>query len=435
MVSNVSGAEGPGKPHRYEVGGDAAKPERVARGPAPRAPDERFPPPRSSPFASPPDQPRRDGVTAAPVGAPNADIPDEYLARLDATIDANFPPRYLRYPEEVFSGYPPYLKREGELHYVPEVVARYNPFNLTIPYRLQSYETLYDHTRVPLDSSNPWVATRWELGRSLAIRTHLDLVKQYNIAYVTLLRAVNGSGAALAELKTLFTGNKILETAEVRVEFMNTKSTRDDHLQTFVDAMIGLLCVDVLRSSDSQISTAARIRALEILRDDFNLDAIATALTTRGDALGFRLTAGQEVYDLIPRTFVTKREEAGGTPHDDLFWKNEKIKEIFPSKPHPGGLGNIVDLDEGLRELVSKYPREAVQVLLSVVRTQNFQVDQTLAFHALVALTKLDESRKEIVFGSGASYRKRDSANKSFQERMSRALNGVRNANDRTGEH
>jgi hypothetical protein len=90
------------------------------------------------------------------------------------------------------------------------------------------------------------------------------------------------------------------------------------------------MVIDVLRSPENAIPTAARIRAFELLYRCFDLDVIASSFERYN--LEFKLpysAKNEPVEDMIPRSFMQIPEEKGGIPHNDLFFQNIKIREIF----------------------------------------------------------------------------------------------------------
>ena len=103
---------------------------------------------------------------------------------------------------------------------------------------------------------------------------------------------------------------------------------------------------------------------------------------------------------------MAKIEERGGTPHNDLFLKNQKISDLFGKTESIHGFTITKALDRGVAQLLQRHARETVQVLLSLMRLHDTRpVTIKLAFHALVGLSKLDPIQKGELFGVVASYR------------------------------
>jgi hypothetical protein len=216
---------------------------------------------------------------------------------------------------------------------------------------------------------------------------------------VDLLEAINGSSVAILDIKDKLATHKLYENAGIDPDFLQKDNTSIE----FRQSCLAYLVIDVLRSPDNAIGTAARVCALELLYQHFDLDAVASSF--KQNCLGFILPGSakdEPVEDMIPRPFMERPEEKGGIPHNDLFLRNAKVREIFRIRQD---YGIVIAFDAGVSVLLQQHPAETVQTLLSLIRVQNFEVDRKLVFYTLVSLSKLDHIQKGELFGVKASYR------------------------------
>jgi hypothetical protein len=216
---------------------------------------------------------------------------------------------------------------------------------------------------------------------------------------VDLLQAINGSGVAISNIKDKLETHKLYASADIDPKFLE----KDNSSVEFRQSCLAYLVIDVLRSPDEAIGTAARVCALELLHQHFDLEAVASSF--KKNDIGFKLpySAKEEpVEDMIPRSFMERPEEKGGTPHNDLFLKNAKVREIFRVRQH---YGLKMDFDAGVSILLQQHAAETVQTLLSLLRANDWAIDRKLVFHTLVGLSKLDHIQKGELFGVKASYR------------------------------
>lgn len=320
-------------------------------------------------------------------GTAETGIDESYLAELEAKIAAAYPADG-RYPDEVYQN-PPDLGPPRRFE--NRDPSPYNPLGLHLPRRLERYYALYDGKKVNVDGT---VESNDRLSMRSAITTHLELVKQYNLAYVAMLRAANGSEQALAELKAAFAEGKIFDIAGTPKASLNRGED-----QRLLQAMLGHLSLDILRSPDPDITTAARIGALEMVRDHFDVDAIAKAVVAEGES-GIMLHYRDHAGDLIPQTFQTNAER--NLSHTQSFWENAQIKQILDNRDDDGWK---TDIEAAVNELSLKYRKETVQTLVSFLRYPNARVDGASVFRALIGLTELEGPRRQRIFGQDASYR------------------------------
>jgi len=375
MVSNVSptgGADGsaPLSEKRDDIEVDGTTPTtrhqdgRLPTSAGPRAPASGKAAPLAADLA---------GRLRASRGADRA-IDPGYIEMIEAKAIAAYPPD-ANYAPRVFQ-FPPSLSNPvgGAKH----SVSPYNPLGLRVPFHLISETILYG--RIVGDEA-----------RVKAITSYLELAKQYNLSYVEFLRAASGSDDAVARLKTSLLEGKILDAAGVQVALLAIEH------QSLLHEIQGHLCLDVLRCPDVEVPTTARIRALEIVRDHFDVTAVAEVLSK--GILGL-VRGPQKIYDLIPERFITTEEERTKS-HASRFLRNGYIKSLFPVGKTNGRPFSLSAL-----ELASKYPEETVQTLLGFIRMSDATSPQRAsAFQALIRLTSLDEVRKERIFGVNASYR------------------------------
>jgi hypothetical protein len=241
----------------------------------------------------------------------------------------------------------------------------------------------------------------WALKIETAREQFLNFVREFHLLFVDLLEAVNGCNDALSRIADKLETCRMYECAGI-----NTKHLEEDSASVgFRRSCLAYLAIDVLRSPEKDINTAARVRALALLYN-FKLDAIASSFAEHKQNFILPDTARYEpVEDLIPRSFMQRPEEKGGTPHNDLFFHNTKIWEIFEIR-QKGDINSRMNLDRGLAKLLQKYPAETVQTLLSILRMHDIHHDvRKVVFHMLVGLSQLDSVQKGELFGIMASYR------------------------------
>lgn len=316
----------------------------------------------------------------------DAGIDERYLAGLEEKIAAAYPADG-SYLETAYQK-PPHLARPENFK---AGASPYNPLHLRLPLRLESYLSLYDARKIGFRGERH---DDHRLSKQTAVTTHLELAKHHNVAYVDMLRAANGSEQALSRLKAAFIEGKIFDAAGIYKACL--KHGEDQRL---LQAMLGHLSLDILRSPEREITTAARIGALEILRDHFDVDSIAKAVAdpTESGIVHYR----DHTNDLIAQTFLTDPADRN-LPHTQLFWANKKIIEIFAAREDDGWK---IDVKKGVAELSRRFRKETVQMTIGLLRYEHSSVDGASAFRALIGLTELDESTKQRIFGDYASYR------------------------------
>ncbi|CAN7303808.1 hypothetical protein LJR230_001460 [Trinickia sp. LjRoot230] len=319
----------------------------------------------------------------------DAGIEESYFADLEAAIAAVYPADGA-YPDEVYQ-HPPVLRLRETFEDRP--ASPYNPLGLRFPRRLQAFPYLYNVRKISADGSKQG---NERISEQTAVATHLDLAKQYNLAYVALLRAANGSPEALEQVKSTFNEEKIFGDARI-----DTARLNHGNEQRLSLAMLGHLSLDVLRSPDREVTTAARIQVLEILRNHFDVDLIAKAVTDKAEN-GLSLQRKDDVYDLVPQSLLTDPAQRD-VSHTHLFFKNEQIKQLFVENLHNDRW--TVDIHGCAVDLSRKYAQETVQILIGLLRLAHDRIPRPSVFRAVVGLTMLDERRKQAVFGAGASYR------------------------------
>lgn len=397
MIRNVGGAGSAGGEHGFGDSDQLGIGISNSQSASAQRPDERFPTSaadrtgasfRASADPAGPHKPSLGKIVDVTEGT-DAGIDERYLAGLEAAIAAAYPADG-NYPDEVYQ-HPPVLRQSEALE--ERSASPYNPLGLRFPRRLEAYSSLYDVRKISADG---WIRGNERLREQTAIASHLDLARQYNFAYMALLRAANGSPEALERLKSAFNEGTIFDDARTQTAFLNNR-----HEDRLSQAMLGHLSLDVLRSPDREITTAARIRVLEMLRSHFHVDAIAQAVTAKAES-GFSLRYTDDVHDLVPQRFLTDPARQG-VSHTRLFFKNEKIKQLFIENLNDDRW--TVDMGDCAADLSRKYPKETMQALISLLRLAHDRIDQPSVFRAMVALTTLDEPRRQAIFGVGASYR------------------------------
>ncbi|EMT67892.1 Chaperone protein DnaJ [Fusarium odoratissimum] len=359
-------------------------------------------------------------------------VDPKYIAAVRTLIEDNYPRREPKsskppYPEEhlgseSLSFYPRRKNDEKILH-------RYNPFSFRIPYNLTALSNLfqYDYTR----RFNPY-------GLNITpAEERLNFLREYHLLYADILEALNGDGIAGSRLRTKIYTDSMYQSAGFQARHLRLPKKESCQID-FRLSLLAHLALDIVRSDEKAISTAARVKVLKLLYD-FDIDSVAMAFSTYNK--GFLLHEREFVEDLIPGSFIKHATEKGGTPHNDLFTRNSTIQTIFRMRP----LHGEIDFDAGLSTLLHHYQAETVQVLLSFLRlnlavvplpnkhcawSDNYEKrnreSTKLVFHSLVQLSQLDFIQKRELFGVKASYRTstKNARPSSFQSRVG-ATTGV----------
>ncbi|KAJ0128909.1 4-O-dimethylallyl-L-tyrosine synthase [Fusarium oxysporum f. sp. albedinis] len=227
------------------------------------------------------------------------------------------------------------------------------------------------------------------------------------------------------------------QSAGIHTRHLNLPQ-RDSYQIDFRLSLLAHLALDIVRSDEEAISTAARVKVLKLLYS-FDIDSVAAAFSAYNK--GFLLSQSEFVEDLIPGSFIKHATEKGGTPHNDLFTRNSTIQSMFRMQP----LYGAIDFDSGLSTLLHHYQAETLQILLSFLRLNVAVVplpnkhcatshdyekrnreSTKLVFHSLVQLSQLDCIQKRELFGVKASYRTgtKNARPSSFQSRVG-ATTGV----------
>ncbi|KAH7247383.1 uncharacterized protein BKA55DRAFT_571668 [Fusarium redolens] len=227
------------------------------------------------------------------------------------------------------------------------------------------------------------------------------------------------------------------QSAGIQTRHLKLPRSESAHIN-FRLSLLAYLALDIVRSDEEAISTAARVKVLKLLYS-FDIDSVAAAFSAYNE--GFLLNESEFVEDLIPGSFIKHATEKGGTPQNDLFIRNSTIRSIFRMQP----LYGQIDFDGGLSMLLHHYQAETVQILLSFLRLNvavvalpnkpSFMGDDyakrnresiKLVFHLLVQLSQLDWIQKRELFGIKASYRTstKNARPSSFQSRVG-ATTGV----------
>ncbi|KEY64808.1 hypothetical protein S7711_10146 [Stachybotrys chartarum IBT 7711] len=352
-----------------------------------------------------------------------------YIATVRALIEHNYPQRR---PNSSESPYPKEHLGSDSVSFYPwtknneKILKHYNPFRLRIPNGLIALCNLFkfDYTR----SSNPY-------GRGITPgEKRLNFLREYNLLYADILEALNGDDNAESKLRKAIDTDGMYQRAGIQTRHLRRQNARIE----FRLSMLAYLALDIVRSDEEAISTAARVKVLKLLYD-FDIDSVAAAFSAYHE--GFLLNNSELVENLIPRSFVKHATEKGGLPHNDLFILNSTIRSIFCMGP----LDDKINFDAGLSTILHHYQAETVHILFSFLRLNVSVValpnkhcamandydkrnrnSTKLVFHSLVQLSQVDGIQKRELFGMKASYRTstKNVGPSSFQTRVS-ATTGV----------
>ncbi|KPA38503.1 chaperone protein [Fusarium langsethiae] len=359
-------------------------------------------------------------------------VDPKYIAAVRTLIDNNYPQREPKsskspYPtkhlgSEIISFYP--WKKNDET-----ISHRYNPFRFRIPYLLTTLGNFFEFDYVTC--LNPY-------GLNITpAEERLNFLREYHLLYAEILEALNGDNNAESTLRTKIYTDSMYQSAGIRTRHLNLPQ-RDSYQIDFRLSLLAHLALDIVKSDEEAISTAARVKVLKLLYS-FDIDSVAAAFSAYNK--GFLLSQSEFVEDLIPGSFINHATERGGTPHNDLFTRNSTIQTIFRMRP----LYGEIDFDAGLSTLLHHYRAETVQILLSLLRLNVAVVplpnkhcawshdyekrnreSTKLVFHSIAQLSQLDCIQKRELFGVKASYRTstKNAGPSSFQSRVG-ATTGV----------
>jgi hypothetical protein len=239
-----------------------------------------------------------------------------YIAAVHTLIEHNFPRRE---PKSSKSPYPKEHLGSESLSFYPrikndqEILHRYNPFGFRIPYNLTALNNFFefDYTRC----LNPYGLN------PTPAEERLNLLGEYHLLYADILEALNGDNNAESRLRKKIYTDSMYQSAGVHTRHLNLPQRESAHTN-FRLSLLAHLALDIVRSDEEAISTAARVKVLKLFYD-FDIDAFAAAFSTC--IKGFLLSESEFVEDLIPRSFIKHATEKGGTSHNDLFTQNSAI--------------------------------------------------------------------------------------------------------------
>ncbi|KAF5256346.1 hypothetical protein FOXYS1_13183 [Fusarium oxysporum] len=359
-------------------------------------------------------------------------VDPKYIAAVRILIEDNYPRRE---PKGSKSPYPTEHLGSESVSFYPwkkndeKILHRYNPFRFRIPYRLTAlhYFFEFDHTIC----LNPY-------GLNITpAEERLNFLREYHLLYADILESLNGDDDAESRLRTKIYTDSMYRSAGIQTRHLKLPR-RDIAHMNFRLSLLAHLALDIVRSDEEAISTAARVKVLKLLYS-FDIDSVAAAFSAYNG--GFMLHQSEFVEDLIPRSFIKHATEKGGTPQNDLFTRNSTIQSTFRMQ----SLYDQIYFDAGLSTLLHHHKAETVQILFSFLRLNmavvalpnkpSFMSDDyakrnrestKLVFHSLVQLSQLDWIQRRELFGVNASYRTgtKNARPSSFQSRVG-ATTGV----------
>jgi hypothetical protein len=171
------------------------------------------------------------------------------------------------------------------------------------------------------------------------------------------------------------------------------------------------LLLDVIFSQDAKISVKARIEAINLIINNFQIQAIAQGFNefSQGydlvDAKGHPFSPENfPCQHFIPRKFLNEDEKLTGKVLP--FIENTKLNEIFVVTRNEGDISH--DYCAGIRTLFSEHPQEAVQVILGFLQmnkdSYSVEIDKAAIF--LEVIDSIGKYNAEQILGNYASYRK-----------------------------
>lgn len=283
---------------------------------------------------------------------------------------------------------------------------RYNPYSFRMPHGLKAFDHWFNRgnimTEYDLKEGYGFMPPGRIKEKDAKIQ-YFDFIKEYHLIYVDLLEAATGSHEAIAQIKNKINTDILYKRAGINPEHLKKTYRSAKDSEDFRYSMLAHLAIDALTSSDPSLSTDARVQIINVLHQNFDVEKLANAFQEHSEDLEL-----EPVEDLIPKAFVTKWEEQGGIPHNELFLKNRNIQSIFCiGRGYPGdSLDERMNFEFGLSVLLEQHPKETVQTLLSFMRIQESDEEvRKQALHALLNLSQLDPGQKDEVFGIEASYR------------------------------
>jgi hypothetical protein len=153
-----------------------------------------------------------------------------------------------------------------------------------------------------------------------------------------------------SRLRTKVYTDSMYQSAGIQTRHLKLPRRESAHINSRL-SLLAHLALDIVRSGEEAISTAARVKVLKLLYN-FDIDSVAAAFSTYNE--GFLLHQSEFAEDLIPGSFIKHATEKGGTPHNDLFTRNSTIQSIFRMRP----LYGEIDFDAGLSTLLHHHQSE-----------------------------------------------------------------------------
>jgi hypothetical protein len=329
-------------------------------------------------------------------------VSEAYLQQLEKKIVDNFP-RLPSYIGDFWESYPDDAIKSAELSRSGTFWLRYNPFELSMPSELLSSRNFYNHLRISSRDvtcdMGPHVLTPIQ-----AAKGYFDFIKEYNLAYIAVLRALNGANDHIELVKKLFSqATPMFTAAKSRMDFLSSSVTDP----RFLLAMVAYLTLSIVYSKDENITTLARVRVLEFVKYCFNSNEVGGAFDRYKSGYAVKrlehaVYDAVPVHDLIPKRFISAGESSATTAHNNIFLNNGIMQYYFPP------MGRGIMLDAGIPIIISNYSQEAAQVMQSLLRVTPpypVQIPKGAIFVSLVSMAQLNDTKKVEIFGRNASYR------------------------------
>jgi hypothetical protein len=325
-------------------------------------------------------------------------IDEKYISQLLTEVQQNFPENRLNFYD---GNYPAEdLKSLCFTSNQLQLSKNYNPLQLPLIRALSIMSAFFKEHSI-VDQQNMFGQSH-QITRQEAAVCYLNFLREYSLVYITYLQAINGEQQALKLLIESFTTDKLFIASDVRKAVINQQDK-----PKFLLAILTQLTFKILFFEGNIITTIARVRALEIIIDNFNITEVAKAFS-RFAGKDYDLCSifeNTKVFNLIPKALVTEASETGTQPHNKLFFKNKTIKKIFKI-PDDENFPTKNNLPMAISEIVSHYQGHAIHILHSTLRCQGLWTEEfTFVFTAMFQLAKLDDIQKEAMFGDNAAYR------------------------------
>ncbi len=207
-------------------------------------------------------------------------VSPEHIMRIRTIIETSYPRRRSTwgpssYPENHLNPFAISLNRNNN-----DIIELYNPFHLILPSGIASVGGFINWDCI---SESPYLSPN-QIRKETASEKYLNFLREYHLLYVDILEAMNGSVEAKKRIGSKIDTQEMYANAEVDSKMLNYQAQPSTASLDFRRSLLAYLTLDTLRSTDEAISTAARVRALDLLYS-FKIDSVVQAFCQNMSAL------------------------------------------------------------------------------------------------------------------------------------------------------